>query len=305
MPIHLPSISRRRFLRGAAATAGALALRPDWVLAETAQPNVDPNRLALLSDTHIDANITTVAREVNMWDHLQRVTREVLALSPRPAALLVNGDCAYSRGERGDYATIIKALSPIRERGIPAHLAFGNHDNRANLMEALPEDDRRVNAVENRCMLVVRTPHADWYMLDSLERTNHTPGTLGEDQLKWLASSLDAAGADRPAVVSAHHQPDLRLPEQVSGLTDTAALLDVLKPRKQVKALMFGHTHAWTHREEDGLHFVNLPATAYVFRPEPSGWVDAQFSEQGVTLKLSAITPNHPKHGDTLKLKWR
>jgi predicted phosphodiesterase len=103
-----------------------------------------------------------------------------------------------------------------------------------------------------------------------------------------------------------HHQPDDRPAEKVSGLTDTSAFLDVVMPRKQVKAVVFGHLHVWRHYQKDGVHFVNLPTTAYVFDPkEPAGWVDARVHERGMTMKLNAITPKHPKDGDTFELAWR
>jgi hypothetical protein len=62
---------------------------------------VDPNRLALLSDIHVKAERTALGREINMWDHFQRVTDEVLAVSPRPCAALVNGDVAFQRRPAG------------------------------------------------------------------------------------------------------------------------------------------------------------------------------------------------------------
>ena len=49
MPIHLPPISRRRFLAGSLA-AGAGLLLPRSAAAEA---KVDPNRWALLADTHV------------------------------------------------------------------------------------------------------------------------------------------------------------------------------------------------------------------------------------------------------------
>jgi 3',5'-cyclic-AMP phosphodiesterase len=73
-----------------------------------------------------------------------------------------------------------------------------------------------------------------------------------------------------------------------------------------VKAVLFGHTHVWKHYEHEGIHFVNLPTTAYVFKPdEPAGWVDAELSPKGIRLQLHAITPHHPKDKEVLDLTWR
>jgi hypothetical protein len=63
----------------------------------------------------------------------------------------------------------------------------------------------------------VRGRFCDWYLLDSLDVTNKTPGTLGAEQLEWLEKSLKAA-ADRPALVMVHHNPQPAGLGKVSGL---------------------------------------------------------------------------------------
>jgi hypothetical protein len=104
-----------------------------------------------------------------------------------------------------------------------------------------------------------------------------------------------------------HHNPQFDENAKIGGLKDTAALLDVLSPRAQAKALFFGHTHRWSHeRTEDGLHLVNLPAVAYVFDPEqPSGWVDCLLGKSGATLELHTIDPGHRQQGQRIAMKWR
>ena len=83
MPIQLPPLSRRRFLKGVLAGAATVTLGPRFTAGAEADA-VDPNRLALLSDIHVKAEKTALGREINMWDHFQRVTDEILTLSPRP-----------------------------------------------------------------------------------------------------------------------------------------------------------------------------------------------------------------------------
>jgi 3',5'-cyclic AMP phosphodiesterase CpdA len=127
---------------------------------------------------------------------------------------------------------------------------------------------------------------------------------LGKEQLAWLDTEL-ARRPDKPALVVAHHNPDVR--QNTSGLTDTKALFDVLRPRRQVKAYLFGHTHHWDVRaDDDGIQLVNLPPVAYVFRQgNPSGWVDARLTAAGMSLQLNCVDPEHPQHGQTIELTWR
>jgi len=305
MPVTLPPISRRGFLRGAVGATGVTLLGARaW--GENAPVANDPNHLALLSDIHIAADKSHDPRKQGaMWDRLLQVREQLLALKDRPSAVLVNGDCAFHSGMPRDYAALVEGLKPLRQAGLPVHLGLGNHDSRANLQEALPADVRVVAGGFDRRVMRLPLGHADWYMLDSLLHTSKVPGALGSDQLAWLGKTLEAH-KERPAIVMVHHQPDQRPIEHASGLTDTAALLDVIKPRKQVKALLFGHTHIWKHYERDGLHFVNLPTTAYVFKAEePLGWVQAWVEPQRMKLKLHALVANGAKDEETLELAWR
>jgi 3',5'-cyclic AMP phosphodiesterase CpdA len=299
MPFTLPTISRRQFLTAAAAGAATCLTR-----GAGAEDRVrDPNRFALLSDTHIAGDPKTIARGISMHEHLQAVVREILASQPTPAEVFISGDCVYSKGLSEDYSTLLDVLKPLSEAGLPIHLGMGNHDHRERFREAFGEAVRKASSLEAKHVLVVPSPQANWFVLDSLDQTDKTPGTLGGEQLQWLAQALDQA-ADKPALVVVHHQPDNR--PVVSGLVDTNPLFEVLSPRRHVKALFFGHTHVWLVTEREGIHLVNLPPTAYVFSPgQPNGWVDASLTAAGMTLELRCVNPLHARHGQRVELKWR
>jgi len=301
MPITLPSISRRQFLATSAATGLGLILGPDLLRGE--ETSTDPHRFALLSDTHIAADPKAHDRGVVMAENLKRVSNEVVTLAPKPAAVLVNGDCAYHTGETADYETFLGLIRPMREHGLPMHLTLGNHDDRDRFWATLPQSEEHAKPLPHRQIVVSEAPRANWIMLDSLDKTNHTPGLLGPKQIDWLRSALDER-KDKPAIVLVHHQPDQR--KLASGLLDTKALLDVVLPRKQVKALLYGHTHEWDVTRRDELHCINLPTVAYVFaKGQPSGWVDCNLREDGMSIELRCIDTSHPKHGEKHDLIWR
>src|SRR5204862_6754382 len=91
MPILLPAISRRKFMgASAAAGLGLLLSRRAFAAGEP-----DPNRLFLISDTHIAAKTDTVSKEVNMFNNLKQVCGELVEADGKPAAVLHCGDCAY------------------------------------------------------------------------------------------------------------------------------------------------------------------------------------------------------------------
>lgn len=299
MPITLPRISRRCFLTSVVAGAASCPARDSW----GQEPACDGNRFALLSDTHIAGERTKMARGINMHDNLQKVVSEVLAARPTPAGVLVAGDLAFNNGTSEDYAVLVERLQPLRERGVPIHLALGNHDHRERFWEALGEAERKSSALQQKHVLMVSAPLVNWFVLDSLHRTDKVSGTLGGEQLKWLAEALDRA-AEKPALVMLHHYPDKG--SVPTGLVDTGPLIEVLMPRRHVKALIFGHSHVWKVDQREGLHGVNLPPTAYVFAASnPNGWVDARVAADGMTLELRCLDPQHAQHGQRVELKWR
>lgn len=239
-----------------------------------------------------------------MAEHFNQVSNELLELPRRPAGVFVLGDCAYSSGEKGDYATLTELLQPLQAGKLPVHLALGNHDQRDNFWEALKDQQAAKRPVTDRHVAMISTSHVNWFMLDSLEKTLQTPGLLGQSQFDWLAKTLDA-NRRKPAVILVHHNPGTA--ENINGLKDTQALLEIIRPRKQVKAWVFGHTHNWSIAEdESGIHLVNLPPVAYIFREgNPSGWVQATTRHDGLRLELRSIDQAHKSHGQVVDLKWR
>jgi Icc protein len=302
MPLYLPPLSRRAFLRRSAVTGAAWLLARRLTGAESR--HTDLHCWALLSDTHIAADRTKVVREINLAHRLSAVVEEVIHWPQRPAGVLIAGDLSLNSGETADYATLAQLLLPLRGAGIPLHLTLGNHDHRERFWAALPEDKRLNAPLPDRQLSVVRTPRANWFILDSLDRTLSTPGVLGDLQLAWLARSLDAHPG-KPALVMLHHNPNTG--GNKNGLTETAALFDLLRPRRQVKALFFGHSHRWSVDEDSsGFHLVNLPATSYPFsKDQPTGWVVANLEPDGARLELRAGDQHHVAHGRTTLLKWR
>jgi 3',5'-cyclic AMP phosphodiesterase CpdA len=218
--------------------------------------------------------------------------------------VFITGDCAFSSGETADYAVLADLLQPIREGGMPVHLALGNHDNREHFWEAFQKEKAAKRPLADRQTALLRTGRANWFILDSLDRTLSTPGLLGPQQLGWLTEALDA-NAGKPALVLIHHNPGLEGGN--IGLKDTQALLEIIRPRKHVKAYIFGHTHNWTvTQDRSGLHLVNLPPVSYVFQDgKPTGWVRSTLRSNGMQLELRCVDQSHKAHGQIVDLKWR
>lgn len=298
MPIHLPAQNRRQFLLTAGAGLAACS-------SVAYGREVEGDLVYLLNDTHIGEKQPP---DSPVPSHLRRAVEELVKLKVKPTCVLVNGDLALKDGQPGDYRHFAKLLAPLHEAQLDIHLTLGNHDNREVFYDVLTEQRPQDPPVESRHISLVQTRFANFFLLDSLQETMVTPGTLGEEQRAWLAKALDAHAA-KPAIVVAHHNPrlggdPLHFP---GGLRDSRELWEILAARQHVKAYIHGHIHDRTFAEHQGIHIINTPATSFVADPKLSttGWTTARLTAGGVTLTTRTTDPEHPWHGETKTLQWR
>ena len=154
MPIFLPPTTRRQFGKRSLALGGtAIVTSSTLAAADSGRTEFDPNRVALLADTHISADPdqvypgTKVAWFTRQGGRARKRAhgtlsctggKSVVTLNPRPTHLIINGDCALSVGKVAEYKQFLKLVEPIRVAGITIHVTIGNHDNRKNLWKLLP-----------------------------------------------------------------------------------------------------------------------------------------------------------------------
>ena len=310
MPVILPPIARRDFIKGSFVLSGVSITASSFVVADSKSVRFDPNRIALLADTHISADpkqsypgtkwpgspVKEDEHEsVNMADSLESTIKSVIALDPRPAHLIVNGDCTLSRGTEAEYLEFLRLLEPIRAAGVTIHVTIGNHDNRENLWELLPFLKEEQMGIQSS---VIESPHVNLILLDSGRK-----GILGEEQLNWLAEELDKQ-ADKPSLVFGHFNPyPNRGVRPIKGMRDGSSLLKLLAKRKHARAYFYGHTHEWQQDQRDHLHLINQPAVSYYFgKGHAHGWVDMKLSEKSADLELHCIDPKHTQHGDRIQI---
>ena len=295
------SVKRRDFLKGAFAlsTAGILHLP---ALASP-EKTVDSNRVAMLADTHIRKDREILSRGVYAANHLEENVAQILKLPQLPVATIVCGDCAYVNGQSGDYTMLGKLLLPLREAGIPLYLVLGNHDSRQALWNAFPKQKENLVTIpeEERHVKVLSLPNVNLFLLDTLISTNHTPGLVGEKQLRWLDEKL-ASLEEKPAVLMAHHDTK----GSGNSLQDAKKFAEVIKRHSHAKAYIYGHLHHWERNINREILEVGLPASAHVFvKGHPSGWVDAKFHSNGAKLTLHTVDPKHPQKGEVFELDWK
>ena len=102
---------------------------PEVMAAGSKPVGLDQNRVALLADTHISADPNRVYpgtkwpgspvkedehESVHIANSLIEAAKGVIELNPRPAHLIVNGDCALSNGKEAEYKQFLRLIEPIR-----------------------------------------------------------------------------------------------------------------------------------------------------------------------------------------------
>ena len=311
MPVTLPPILRRKFIKGSLAFAGSAIKTPAaFAKAESRSAGLDQNRVALLADTHISADPDLAYpgtkwpgspvkesehERVNMAKSLATTTKNLIALNPLPAHVIINGDCAMSRGTIAEYKELLRLIEPIRLAGITVHVTIGNHDNRENLWKLLPFLKKEQMGIHAE---VIELPHANLILLDSGRK-----GILGGEQLNWLAQELDRR-TNKPALIFGHFNPyPNRGVRPIKGMSDGSALLKLLAKRKHARAYFYGHTHEWQQDRRGHLHLINQPAVSYYFgKGHAHGWVDMKLTKTSADLKLHCINLKHPQHGERRKV---
>jgi 3',5'-cyclic AMP phosphodiesterase CpdA len=255
--------------------------------------------VAILSDTHIAADPQDEFRGFRPHENLRKAVAQ--ATSAKFDLAIVNGDLARREGHPEDYSQFTSLIDPLAEAQ-PLAITLGNHDDRKNARNALGKRAGELAPVEQKYVSTLKAGGLQFVFLDSLMVTNISAGQLGHSQREWLAKYVGGLGT-QPTIVFVHHNPD---PESDGALVDATQLLTLLKPQRAVKALVFGHTHVYSHGADDGLQLVNVPAVGYNFADgNPVGWIEATITERGGEFKLHALAGETKDDGETTSLNWR
>ena len=291
-------INRRSFIKTSLAAMGAMV-----TIGTGGGRGADKNdkvvtRWALLSDTHIPADIENNYRGFYPYQNLRKVAAEITSASPD--AVAITGDLARLSGQPGDYTNLKELLSPVAEK-TPVFLALGNHDNRQNFSKVFTENPGEKQPVKGKHVIVVKDGPIRMITLDSLLYANKTPGLLGKAQRQWLDDYLNKCD-DTPTILCFHHT----MKDGDGDLLDVPRLVSLVKPIRKIKAILYGHSHVYGFSKFRGIHLINLPAVGYNFSDtQPVGWVEADMTAKGGKFTLHALAGNTDNDGSVQRLTWR
>lgn len=296
--IFYKSMNRRNFIKASLAAAAILVTLGANGCFAPVEGEKRQTRWAFLADTHIPEDVNDNYRAFYPYQNLQNVVPQII--SDAPDGVVIAGDLARLTGRLGDYANLKELLSPVAER-TPVFMALGNHDNRENFAKVFDKTPGEKHRIKGKHVAVVNKAPVRLIILDSLLYTNKVPGLLGKAQRQWLEDYLKNCD-DTPTILCFHHT----LGDGDGDLLDVPRLLSIVKPIRKVKAIVYGHSHAYGFSEFDGIHLINLPATGYNFSDtEPVGWVEAHLTAKGGDFTLHAIAGNRAQNGTVKRLAWR
>ena len=289
---------RRQFLKTAAAVTGGIVMLGSCRSWQSTPGAGETAQWTFLSDTHVPADPENNYRGFYPYRNLEKIVPQIAG---HPSdGLIITGDLARLEGLPGDYENARKLLAPIVEQR-PVCVALGNHDHRENFLAAFSHAGTGKQDVRGKHVVVIDAGPARLIVLDSLLYVNKVAGLLGQAQRNWLADYLQADN-DKPTILFFHHT----LGDGDGDLLDVPRLFEIVKPARCVKALVFGHSHAYSFAEQDGIHLINLPASGYNFSDsQPVGWVQAQLTTVGGEFVLHAVAGNTAIDGRTTTLRWR
>lgn len=172
----------------------------------------------------------------DLHERLDRCIDHINASHGDATLCIFTGDLTDA-GAPEAYADLKAALGRL---SVPYRLLPGNHDLRANLIAAFPD-----NGSDDKGFVqsVYDTPEGRLVFLDSLAEGRVT-GELSDDRLAWLDARLGEV-AGKAAYIFLHHPPvelGLTLLDPL-GLEQPQRLLDVLARHGNVRYIFFGHVH--------------------------------------------------------------
>jgi len=181
-------------------------------------------------------------------------------------------------------------VEPLEDAGIRWHAGLGNHDRREAFLSVFPERKETAPLVPDRLVAVVKTPHADFILLDSCLE-GPVNGGIDEAQRAWLRTTLSRC--TKPVFVGAHH------PIKETGVASLMA------SNALCAAYIYAHNHAWRQQREDGVETLCLPSTGHW---GDIGYVLVELGADGAVFTLHQrdyYAPRPAARPEDAKPEWR
>lgn len=260
-------------------------------------------RIVQLSDLHLTEH--ALYGTVDTQAAFDTALRRVLA-GPPPDLLLITGDLV-GNGRREEYALLRRRLAALP---FPYALLPGNHDDRAALRAAFPEQAWSAGGL---CCQRIDLGQGALLLLDTLVPGREW-GEVAAAQLDWLEENCPAQA---PALLAMHHPP---FAVGIAGMDAIACrngpgLACWLARHEGVEGLLCGHVHRFVSSSFAGRPARTAPSPAHqialqdgplAYTLEPGGYLLHEWSpgEHWLSHYVPAemapvhVYRAHPANGD-------
>lgn len=239
-------------------------------------------RFIHISDTHIAASPEWESYGHYALDNSEAVVEYLNTKLPfEPEFILHTGDVTFNPKAEA-YPVAQKVLSKLR---YPVYYVRGNHDQPDFMRQHLD------NVPDGGGNLDYDFWIDDFHfiVLDTFGFTK-TIGILEDEQLEWLASTLDASPA-RSIVLAVHHLPvttGVECSDERMIIKNHDAFFETIVPhRGRIRGVFFGHIHRQTQAIRQGIFCSSAPAVwfqLYNFPESGPDFVGDPYSDPGFNI---------------------
>lgn len=216
--------------------------------------------LAQISDLHIKRPGALAYRRVDTAAYLERCVARLVALEPKPEAVVVTGDLV-DLGTLAEYEALKTLLAPLT---MPVYLLVGNHDERGALREVFP-DHAYLRAGGEFVQYAVDVGPLRLVALDS-QMPQQSNGHLCAARLAWLDTQL-AQAQGKPVVLALHHPPFVsgigHMDRQRLDPASSERLAAIVSRYPNVERVICGHVHRPIFTRFAGTIASAVPAPAH------------------------------------------
>lgn len=298
------SITRRSFLKTAAALTGASLLPLRLVEVCWGQDKGEKFTFGVISDSHL-TQIKGTKFVKNFDKGLEQAVAEAGLAFPEPDFFVFGGDLAQL-GKREEIDHGLEMLSKIQA---PIRFVMGEHDYYLDLGQYWEEklgkpyysfDHKGVHFVTLNSILT----HEDWIKrwptamdrmraMARLDNPQGSPFMVGKEQIQWLKEDLSKVGRDTPLIILSH-SPLYKVFKPWNFWTDDAEEVQaVLSPFRQVN-VFHGHVHQILYNQIGNISFQAWMSTAWPW-PYPVSYHQKSNMVPKQTVFMNRADPFHER----------
>ena len=253
--------------------------------------------LALITDIHFgeDRGFVRGSQFENMFRHFSAgVERETPDLIVELGDRINDLDAEIDRERIETVAGLFSQLRPAS-----FHL-MGNHD----IGHISADENAEILGCPKGSHVLDKNGYrmVFWNPDPSLEGPADIPPNPAGDALDWLKMELD--GADKPVILFSHYPLD-GTPltgnpyfedkyKAIAYYPDTGRIRQAIEASGRVVACFNGHTHWFSHKFIDGIHYVTVPSfseTAFTYGEISHNYAIAKFEDTMLSLDIYGL--NH------------